>query len=916
MTETSPEPVNTRRSGFRRRTVLSFAGLAVLPLLLGLGVLFLVARHDVGRIQGEALVQAAQHLAEHIQIQIDRNQQFVRALAGAPEVREYLAGRGPYPSAVVGTARQFLDGLRQVELLPLGEELDPAPGPAFVGLAWGEDRTLEFAAEVLDVDGKVAGICTARFELGTLTRVFHWVERSRLGHGVLFTVDGTVLAGGEDAAVPPPRSEHESWTSFEAGGIELFAGLTPVSPGGSGITADWFLAVVLPASEVYGSFHFIATQVALLLVAFAAIVTALAYKTADRFLTPILQLRHGAEIISRINLGHRIQVDTGDELEDLADAFNHMAGNLAGAYDDLEERVRDTTRHLQGERNRLATVLRTMVDAVVMTNAAGEVLLMNPRARLVLQAGASSGIGAPLARLLPSERLAYHHRQLRQRWDVGRDAAEDVAFPLPDGILLRGTMTAVAGPGGELAGFLLVFRIHRRNLEEGAPRRPEDVARELPEMLRGPMTTAASLVEALERHPEMPQIKRVAFVSALQEEVAQLTSRLSLAEDAWTHAKAGRWRGLVSDPRALLEEAVAAVPGVFAQVEVPGEPLPRVLVEPFSWIASLAAVLRWLAGESTGWSPVTAVVRVEDDAVVTCFEAEGAFAEGAEKLDALPAAAVGEEPVSLGEAVRFNRGEIWTRRREGRFEVRLGLMRATEVAPVPGEEGIADQQPEFYDFDLFLPRPTQESGELLDAPLESLEYVVFDTETTGLHPSRGDALVSLSAVRVRRGKLLTTDTFHTLINPGIRIPPESIQFHGITDALVADAPDAGQALQQFTEYVGDAVLVAHNAAFDKKFLEIVADTFQLPQLENPILDTLFLSYGIHKEFEGHNLDALAERLGIEVQGRHTSMGDALATAEIFLRLLSLLGSRGIHTLGDAKGFCDSMLLLRWQANRF
>jgi DNA polymerase-3 subunit epsilon len=911
-----PEQANTRRSGFRRRTVLSFAGLAVLPMLLGLGVMFLVARHDVGRLQGEALLQDAQLLAEQIQIQIERDGQFVRALAGAPEVRAYLAGRGPYPSEVVGSARQFLDGLRQVELLALGEELDLAPGPAFASVSWGEDQTLEFTVEVQDVGGKTAGTCAARFELGNLTRMFRWVERSRGARAVLFTADGTVLADGGGAPVPPVRPDHQGWTSFEAGGDEWFAGLTPVSPGGSGVTADWFLAVNLPAGEVYGAFYRVATQVAFLLAAFAAMVTALAYKTADGFLTPILQLRHGAEIISHINLGHRIHVATGDELEDLADAFNHMAANLAGAYDDLEERVRDTTRHLQGERNRLAAVLHTMVDGVVMTNASGEVLLMNPRARLTLQSGASSGIGAPLARLLPPARLAYHYRQLRQHWDVGRDAAEDVAFPLPEGILLRGTMAAVAGPGGELAGFLLVFRIHRRNLAEGAPRRPEDVTRELPEMLRGTMTTAASLVETLERHPEMPQAKRVAFVAALQDEVAQLSAQLSLAEDAAARAKAGRWRGLVSDPRTLLEEAVAAVPGVFAQVEEVADPLPPVQVEPFSWIATLAAVLRWLAGGSTGWAPVTAAVRVEDDAVVTCFEAEGAFAGGEDQLDSLPAATTGEEPVTLGDAVRFNRGEIWTRRREGRFEVRLGLMRSTEEGTAPGKEGIADHQPEFYDFDLFLPRLARDSGEILDAPLDSLEYVVFDSETTGLQPSRGDALVSLSAVRARNGKLLTADTFHTLINPGMPIPPESIRFHGITDEMVADAPDAGQALRQFTEYVGDAVLVAHNAAFDKKFLEIVADKFRLPQLENPILDTLFLSYGIHKEFEGHNLDALAERLGIEVKGRHTSMGDALATAEIFLRLLTLLGSRDIHTLGDAKGFCDSMLLLRWQANRF
>jgi len=916
MKRTATEFETANRSGFRRRTVLSFAGLAVLPLVLGLGVLFLVARHDVGRIQGETLVQDAQLLAEQLQLKIDRSNQLVRALAGAPEVRAYLAGRGPYPAEVVGSARQFLEGLRHVELLPLGQGLAAPSGPALTNLAWGEGQTLEFTTEVTDAGGKVVGICTVQFEIDNLTRVFQWVERARKGAVVLFTADGTKLAGAAGTAVPPVRPRHSSWTSFPSDNGELFAGIAPVNPGGEGITGTWLLAVVLSASEVYRSFYFIATQVAILLLAFGAMVTALAYKTADRFLTPIFQLRHGAEIISRINLGHRIRIDTGDELEDLADAFNHMAATLAGAYDDLEERVRETTLHLQEERNRLAAVLRTMVDGVVMTNAAGEVLLMNPRARLALQAGASSGIGAPLAHLLPADRLAYHRQQLRQRWDVGREAAEDVVFPLPDSLLLRGTMTAVAGSGGELAGHLLVFRAHRRDPDASAPRRPEDVVRQLPEMLRGPLTTAASLVETLGRHPEMPTPKRVAFVSALQQEVTQLSSRLAVAEDTAAHAHAGRWRGLVSDPRELLETAIASVPGVFVQVDLPDLPLPRVLVEPFSWVSALVAVLRWLAEESTGWTPIIATVRVEDDTVVTSFEAEGAFAGAADKLSALPAAAAGEEPVCLAEAVRCNQGEVWTRRREGRFEVRLGLMRATAAAPATGTGDSSDQPPEFYDFDLFLPRTAPAPGDVMDAPLDSLEYVVFDSETTGLHPSQGDALVSLSGVRVRQGKILTADTFHTLINPGRPIPPESIRFHGITPDMVVEAPDPGQALREFTQYVGQAVLVAHNAAFDKKFLEIVASKFHLPPLENHILDTLFLSYGIHKEFAGHSLDVLAVRLGIEVRGRHTSMGDALATAEIFVKLLALLGPRGVHTLGDAKGFCDRMLLLRWQANRF
>lgn len=134
--------------------------------------------------------------------------------------------------------------------------------------------------------------------------------------------------------------------------------------------------------------------------------------------------------------------------------------------------------------------------------------------------------------------------------------------------------------------------------------------------------------------------------------------------------------------------------------------------------------------------------------------------------------------------------------------------------------------------------------------------------------------------------------------------------------MVADAPSISQVYPQFTEFVGDSVLVAHNAAFDKKCLEIAAAESGAPMIDNPILDTLFLSYGIHEGTEGHSLDAIAERMGVTIEGRHTSMGDARATALIFLSLISLLPGRGVRTLAEAKAFCDSRLLLRWQSSRF
>jgi len=143
-----------------------------------------------------------------------------------------------------------------------------------------------------------------------------------------------------------------------------------------------------------------------------------------------------------------------------------------------------------------------------------------------------------------------------------------------------------------------------------------------------------------------------------------------------------------------------------------------------------------------------------------------------------------------------------------------------------------------------------------------------------------------------------------------------VAFHQIEDQMVADAPSMNEVYPQFVKYLGDSVLVAHNAAFDKKCLDMAALEAGLPRIGNPILDTLFLSYGLHKGTEGHSLDAMAERMGITIEGRHTSLGDARATAQVFLGLLSLLPGRGVRTLSDAKAFCDSNLLLRWQSSLF
>jgi DNA polymerase III epsilon subunit len=228
----------------------------------------------------------------------------------------------------------------------------------------------------------------------------------------------------------------------------------------------------------------------------------------------------------------------------------------------------------------------------------------------------------------------------------------------------------------------------------------------------------------------------------------------------------------------------------------------------------------------------------------------------------------------------------------------------------PDEEG-PSARPEFYDFDLFHRPLSAEFSR--DARLAELSYVVFDTETTGLRPAEGDRLISIAGVRIVNGRILRGETFNSYVNPDRSIPAGATRVHGITDSMVAEAPKAEEVLARFRRFVGGAVLVAHSAAFDMAVLQSESGASGFV-LDSPVLDTLLLSLGVHDHLGDHRLDAIAERFGftIEIADRHTALGDSLATAEIFLRLLNILGMRGVHSLGDALSLSEKQAKIRKQ----
>lgn len=188
---------------------------------------------------------------------------------------------------------------------------------------------------------------------------------------------------------------------------------------------------------------------------------------------------------------------------------------------------------------------------------------------------------------------------------------------------------------------------------------------------------------------------------------------------------------------------------------------------------------------------------------------------------------------------------------------------------------------------------------LAATPLRQLVYTVLDTETTGLDPQAGDAVVQVAAVRIANGLLLLDQGLNQLLDPCRPIPAAASAVHGITDGMVAGQPSLQAFLPTLWQFAHGSVLVGHNLAFDLAFLRPAAAA-QGMAFDNPVLDTASLVTLLHPDYPEHSLETLAARCGVTIQGRHTAWGDTVATAEIFLKLLPLLEAKGIHTLGQAQ----------------
>jgi DNA polymerase III subunit epsilon len=214
--------------------------------------------------------------------------------------------------------------------------------------------------------------------------------------------------------------------------------------------------------------------------------------------------------------------------------------------------------------------------------------------------------------------------------------------------------------------------------------------------------------------------------------------------------------------------------------------------------------------------------------------------------------------------------------------------------------------PEPTDQDFHQPRLDESLDDPLAVDLSQVTFVVLDLETTGGGAGNGAGITEVGAVKVCGGEQL--GELATLVNPGSAVPPFITVLTGITTAMVAEAPPIEVVLPSLLEFLGDAVLVAHNAPYDVSFLKAACDAHGYRWPRPVVLDTAALARRvlIPEEVRDRRLGTLASYFRTSTRPTHRALDDARATVEVLHNLIARLGGHRVHTLRDAVEFVKAV----------
>lgn len=626
----------------------------------------------------------------------------------------------------------------------------------------------------------------------------------------------------------------------------------------------------------------------------------------DRYLVPMARMAEEAVLLMS-NPGYRIAPQGAREVRELGARLNTLAASHQRLQDDVQAKIDAANRALAEERNRLAALMSELAQGVLVCNIEGRILLYNTRARKLFEAAQGSaasaapvGLGRSVFGLLERDLIVHALEQVQYQLQHAEDGTSPISVfvtSLQQGrIIVRAHMAPVLDDALALNGFVLTLDDITRKVE--AEIRREQLQQLLTHETRDMLANIRAAVEIMQDFPELSEYKRQQFIGIIDNESQRLAARIEDADRQRADSQGGQWRMEEMRGSDLLALLVRRLDNAELDPECAAGTL-WLQVDSYALTHTLAYLAHRLTREQAvprlrvGLRQVGRLAHLELGWAGRPLSADTLRSWENESLQLN----AGQSGLTLSSVVASHGGEVVYQFDEPRamsyFRILLPLAERRAPVDIPLRQ---PGRPEFYDFDLF--QPSAQNAALEDRPLSALSYTVFDTETTGLQPEAGDEIISIGAVRIVNGRLLEQESFDQLVHPGQPLRPESTAIHGITDAMLKGRPGIVEVLPQFHRFAEDTVLVGHNAAFDMKFLRMKEARSGIC-FRQPLLDTLLLSQVLHPNQEQHTLEAIARRFGVDIVGRHTALGDAHVTGEVFLKMIPLLAEKNILTLGQA-----------------
>ncbi len=566
-------------------------------------------------------------------------------------------------------------------------------------------------------------------------------------------------------------------------------------------------------------------------------------------------------------------------LGDLAPAADAVAETLSETRNALAQAVQRETTRLATEKARLEALLADVPEGVLLCSPDHQIVFYNGQVAELIGGAHAPGLDRPVFDWLREGPIAHAYERLLA---AEGDAASDLLCATVDGgrvLSARMRLLRLPEEEGGYPGYVLTLRDVTSDLAVHAKR--ERLLEEIFDRVRRPAANLQMVIGA-----------RGDDDTALSDEMRALASAITELGQRYDDARADWWPMSETRARDLADGLAARVAADGIAAEVEAERL-ILRIDAFEIVALLSLLVRNLAGAGRGEGLHLAISADPPGATVR-LSWQGAALPVAELDQWLEAPLeVGLADVTGRAVLRTHGTECWPEAEEdGRASILLPL-RAARPAVAPPHPA---PRSAIYDFDLLSKARTEA---VANRKLTDLTFVVFDTETTGLLPSQGDEIVQIAAVRCVNGRRIEGESFESLVNPGRNIPAASIAVHHVTNEMVAGAPDIAAVGRTFHKFAEGSVLVAHNAPFDLEFLRRHEAGIG-HRFDHPVLDTVLLSAVVFGQHETHTLDALTERLGIHIPeaARHTAMGDTVATADAFLKMLPMLSARGLETFGD------------------